>query len=123
MKRILMVLSLIMAFTLNASELEKKGHKAFKGPGFLLKVLQITEQQEDEFLAIMEKQREQRKLIHQQYEMLRKEERQAMKGLHQETIDKISEILTPEQVEAFKELKKHRRSHHKEHKDRCSHSG
>jgi len=121
----MMVVGLIMAFSVNASEMEKKGYKGVKDPEFLLKVLQISEQQEEAFLAIMKEQLEQRKAIHQQYESQRKEERHAMEGLHQETIEKISVVLTPEQVEAFKELKRHRRPHHKMHKkqeaDKYSH--
>ena len=107
-----MVIGMIMAFGVSASEVDKKGHK---GPEFLLKVLQVSEQQEGAFLAIMKEQHELRKMIHQQYQLLRKEERHAMEELHQETIDKISVVLTSEQLEAFKELKRHRRSQHKMH--------
>jgi hypothetical protein len=91
----------------------------------LVTILQISESQSPEFLSIMKAQYEQRKNLRSQYGESRKEQHQAMKVLHQETIDKLQSILTDSQVEAFKVVmaQKHRKRGNKSHRKGAGDAG
>ena len=89
---------MLLSMSVQAQKIEHKPHKR---PEALIKILQISESQSEDFLSIMKTQHEQRMGVHKQYEGSRKEKRQAMKGLHKETLEKLADILTQSQIEAF----------------------
>jgi len=111
-----------LALPLQAQDITQKKHNKLEE---LVTILQISESQSPEFLAIMKAQYEQRKNLHSQYDENRKEQHQAMKELHQETIDKLQSILTDSQVEAFKAVmaQKHRKRGNKSHRKGTQNAG
>jgi len=123
MKRFIFCLLLTqLALPLQAQDVAQKKHNKLVE---LVKILQISESQYPEFLSIMKAQHEQRKNLHSQYDESRKEQFQAMKVLHQETIDKLQSILTENQVEAFKAVmaQKHRKRGNKSHRKGAENAG
>jgi len=111
-----------LALPLQAQDITQKKHNKLEE---LVTILQISESQSPEFLAIMKAQYEKRKNLHSQYDENRKEQHQAMKELHQETIDKLQSILTDSQVEAFKAVmaQKHRKHGNKSHRKGTQNAG
>jgi len=111
-----------LALPLQAQEISQKKHDKL---GELVKILQISESQSSEFLSIMNAQHEQRKNLRSQYDESRKEQHQAMKAHHQETIEKLQSILTDSQIEAFKAImaQKHRKRGNKLHRNGTANAG
>ena len=109
MKRFIFCLLMAqLTLPLQAQDVAQKKHNKLEE---LVTILQISESQSPEFLSIMKAQHEQRKNLHNLYDESRREQHQAMKVLHQETIEKLQGILTDSQVEAFKAVmaQKHRK--------------
>ena len=80
-----------------------------RGPEKMINKLDLSDNQTGQFRSIMEKQHTKRKTIHEQYRESREDEHEAMKLLHQETIERLTPVLTFEQLESFEiEVKKHR---------------
>lgn len=103
MKRFLFCIFLAqLALPLQAEDNAQKKHNKLEG---LVTILQISESQSPEFIAIMNAQHAQRKNIRSQYSESRKAQHKAMKTLHNETIEKLQGILTDSQIEAFKAIK------------------
>jgi len=82
-----------------------------KGPQKLIQVLDISENQKDEFLSIMDEQHKKRKSIHKQQRDSRKKDHDAMKSLHEETLEKLQPVLSAEQLEKFEVFIKTNRPH------------
>jgi len=72
-----------------------------KGPHKLMEAINITENQKDEFLAIMKVQHEKRQSIHKQGRESREQNHVAMKALHAETVEKLQPVLSEDQLELF----------------------
>jgi hypothetical protein len=104
------------AHALGTQDNTQKKHNKLKE---LVTILQISESQSPKFLSIMEAQHEKRKNVRSQYDNGRKEQRQVMKMLHQETLERLQSILTDSQVEAFKAVmaQKHRKRGNKSHRN------
>ena len=116
MKRFIFCLLMAqLALPSHAQDVAQKKHNMLEE---LVTILQISESQSPDFLSIMKAQHEQRKILRSQYDESRKEQHQAMKVLHQETIDKLQSILSDSQVEAFKAVmaQKHRKRGNKSHR-------
>jgi len=114
MKQFIFYLLMVqLALPLQAQDMSQEKHNKLEE---LVKILQISESQSTEFMSIMSAQYEQRKNVHSQFDESRREQRKAMKTLHQETVEKLQSVLTDSQIEAFKAVmdKKHRNKlHHK----------
>lgn len=90
--------------------------------------LQITGQQQDQFLAIMEAQHEERKALHQQgREAMKDEMREKMQSLDESVKAKLEALLTSEQMDEFlrrmekrKQTMQMRRMLTSNHRDCCS---
>jgi len=80
-----------------------------KGPQKLIQELDISENQKDEFLSIMDEQHKKRKSIHKQQRDSRKKDHDAMKSLHEETLEKLQPVLSAEQLEKFQTFIKNNR--------------
>jgi len=111
-----------LALPLQAQDIAQKKHNKLEE---LVTILQISESQSTEFLSIMSAQHEQRINLRSQHEEGRREQRQAMKMLHEETIEKLHSILTDSQVEAFKAVmaQKHRKRGNKSHRKGAEETG
>ncbi|WP_101759958.1 Spy/CpxP family protein refolding chaperone [Oceanicoccus sp. KOV_DT_Chl] len=97
---ICLALSLFSITGLAGDRQDKMLHK-------LTKKLDLTEQQVVEVKSIMDEQQAERKEI-----------RKAMEALHAATVEKMSVVLTPEQLEKFKRMEKkrdHKKDKHKDH--------
>jgi len=79
------------------------------GPQKLIQILDISENQKDEFLSIMDKQHKKRKSIHKQQRDSRKKDHDAMNALHKETLEKLQPVLSAEQLEKFQTFIKNNR--------------
>ena len=123
MKQFIFYLLMVqLALPLQAQDIAQKKHNKLEE---LVTILQISESQSPEFLSIMKAQHEQRKNLHSQYDESRKEQFQAMKVLHQETIDKLQSILTDSQLEAFQAVmaQQHRKHGNKSHRKGTQNAG
>jgi len=80
-----------------------------RGPGQMIEKLGLSDNQTEQFRSIMHEQHQKRKDVHEQYKESREKEHEAMEALHQETIERLSPVLTAEQLKSFEtEVKKHR---------------
>lgn len=80
-----------------------------RGPEQMINKLNLSDNQTEQFRSIMDEQHSKRKAVHEQYKASREEEHEAMESLHQETIERLTPVLTAEQLESFEtEVKKHR---------------
>jgi len=80
-----------------------------RGPERMIEKLNLSDNQTEQFRSIMDEQHQKRKDIHEQHKASRETEREAMESLHQETIERLSPVLTAEQLASFEEVvKKHR---------------
>ena len=80
-----------------------------RGPEQMIHKLSLSDNQTEQFRSIMDEQHQKKRYIHKQYKESRETEREAMDLLHQETIEKLSPVLTAEQLSSFEtEVKKHR---------------
>ena len=102
------VLSLLIALFILPLQAQEQMHEKHNRHEELVKILQITDDQASEFLLVMTAQREQRKNVRGQYNESRKAQRKAMKQLHLDTIEKLQDVLTDSQIEAFKAVAAHR---------------
>jgi hypothetical protein len=112
----------LQAHSLQTGENAHKKHDKLKE---LVTILQISGSQSPEFLSVLEAQHEKRKKVRSQYDESRKEQHQAMKMLHQETLEKLQSVLTDSQVDAFKAVmaQKHRKHEKKLHREGTKGSG
>jgi len=86
---------------------EQNRHK--RGPERMIEKLNLSDNQTEQFRTIMDEQHQKRKNVHEQYKDSRETEHEAMKALHQETIERLSPVLTAEQLKSFEiEVKRHR---------------
>ena len=84
-----------------------------RGPQRMIESLNISDEQKQSFSEIMKEQHEKRMDIHDQYRSSREDEHNAMKNLHQETLEKLQTVLSAEQLEKFSALaKQHRPPRH-----------
>jgi len=80
-----------------------------RGPERMIEKLDLSDNQTEQFRSIMDEQHQKRMDVHEQYKESREEEHEAMEVLHQETIGRLTPVLTAEQLESFEEtIKKHR---------------
>ena len=99
------ILVLISALVLGLSG-AAYGMPPTQAPDFerLATELQITEQQQDQFFAIMKAQHDERKALHQQgRDMMKDQMRAKMDELDQSVMAKLEALLTPEQMAEFSE--------------------
>lgn len=108
---ILLLISMALFSTLSTAEspMGKGMCDENKGPKRLIKALDISESQKADFLAVMKSQHEKRMQLHEQYRSAKKEGREEMKALHQETLEKLQPILTESQLQAFEDFSKKNR--------------
>lgn len=89
------------------------GHKP--GPEHLIEVLQVTADQQESFLAIMEAQHQKRMSLHEQYRGNREEGRASMESLHEETLLLLQDVLTADQLATFTEMKNQKQERRPRH--------
>ena len=77
---------------------------ARQGPLFLIEQLQIDQQQRVLVQEIMQQQHQKRMALHQQFRENRQNEHAQMQQLHQQTMQRLSEVLTPAQLSEFEQL-------------------
>ncbi|WP_163832540.1 Spy/CpxP family protein refolding chaperone [Spartinivicinus ruber] len=85
-----------------------------KGPR-LVKELSMTDEQKEAFHSIMNSQRKERCAIHEKY---RPQIQAEMEQVHQNTVNQLTGVLTPEQLEKFNQLHEKRKERHQKHKKR-----
>jgi len=85
---------------------EGEGHKL--GPQHLIEVLNIGQDQQTEFLDVLNGQHEKRMDIHNQYRESHTQERASMALLHEETLALLQSVLTSEQLIQFTEMAQRR---------------
>lgn len=85
------------------------------GPQHLIEALQVTEDQQDSFLTVMNAQHEKRMSIHEQYRDNHEEERTLMTALYEETLTLLQDVLTAEQLETFTTMEKQKPSRKPRH--------
>ncbi len=85
---------------------EGNGHK--RGPQHLIEVLNISQEQQTEFLEIINGQHGKRVEIHKQYRESHSQERTSMELLHEETVALLQSVLTNEQLLQFTEMAQRR---------------
>jgi Spy/CpxP family protein refolding chaperone len=96
--------SIIMVASAQSQDDERPDHKG--GPQHLIEALEITEDQEDLFVMIMEALHEKRMSIREQYRDTHEEERSLMSALDEETLTILQDVLTTEQLETFTAMEK-----------------
>mgnify|MGYP000718708643 CR=1 FL=1 len=108
---ILLFISMSLFSTLSAAEslMEKGMCDKDKGPKRLIKALDISESQKEDFLVVMKSQHEKRMQLHEQSRSAQREGHEEMKALHQETLEKLQPILTESQLQAFEDFTKKNR--------------
>jgi Spy/CpxP family protein refolding chaperone len=82
-----------------------------EGPEQLISQLGINDEQRESFLSIMKEQHDKRMNIHQQYRGARDKVHKAIMTLHQETLERLQQVLSAEQITQFEQLMKQRRPH------------
>ena len=105
---ILIIFTGLVSGLVNAKGVEEQRHK--RDPVKLLKLLQITDQQSEEFLTILEAQYQEKGQIHEQHRSSREQQRTQIDQLHQETLQRLEPVLSASQMAVFKELVYQRRS-------------
>jgi len=90
----------------NVQALEGEGHK--RGPQHLMEVLNVSQDQQTEFLDVLNGQHEKRMGIHNQYRESHNQERASMALLHEETLALLQSVLTSEQLVQFTEMAQRR---------------
>jgi len=103
------LLAVLIAISTNTGAEENR--KQYQNrENFLLNVLQISDDQKEEFVSIMREQHEKKRTIRGEFKAPRKEEHEARKSLRRETISRLETVLSESQIKAFVELNEKRRS-------------
>jgi Spy/CpxP family protein refolding chaperone len=74
------------------------------GPEKMVEELKISQDQQAAFLTIMKEQHKKRMDLRVQYRDSREEGRQAMQVLHQQTVERLEDVLSAAQVSQFETL-------------------
>lgn len=96
-----------------------KKHPRLRGPMVAIDHLNIDPKQRALAKQIITEQHQKRVQLHQKLRQNRQNERQQMGEIHQQTIDRLSAVLSPEQVKQFEQLleqnKPAKAPHHRGH--------
>ena len=103
----------------------KNTHAMSRGPEELIELLSVDDSQQETFLEIMHEQHEQRIALKEQHHSVKVKHHDAIRAdkeqLREETVTRLSTILTVAQIEAFevfvaqKERKRHSKQGHMHH--------
>ena len=103
-----------------APQTSPQSHEAMGAPSpeahlqMLSEKLNLTEDQKAKLKPIFQDQEQQLKAVHDDSSLTPEQKAAKKKAIHEATHDKINAVLTPEQQEKFKEMKKEAMEKHKD---------